>query len=110
MDANERSGRDGPLQAAVSDRHRSILIFALSIGRRIGDERWVPMDGRNERSVEVGRELGSELEGDEAELAQIRATLERLRQLRRRINEGRLEADDRALLLALVDEEMMERM
>jgi hypothetical protein len=68
------------------------------------------MDGRDDRSGEVGRELGSELEGDEAELAQIRATLERLRQLRRRIDEGRLEPDDRALLRALIQQEIMERM
>ena len=67
------------------------------------------MDGRDDRSGEVGRELGSELGGDEAELAQIRATLEGLRQLRRRIDEGRLEPDDRALLLALIRQEMMDR-
>ena len=68
------------------------------------------MDGRGERSGAVRRELGSELGDDETELAQIRATLERLRQLRRRIDEGRLEADDRALLLALIEQEIMERM
>ena len=45
------------------------------------------MDGRDNRSGELGREFGGELGGDEAELAQIRATLERLRQLRRRIDE-----------------------
>jgi hypothetical protein len=68
----------------------------------------VPTD---ERGGEVGRKLGSECGGDEAELAQIQALQERLRQLRRRIDEGRrLEADDRALLLAIVDEEMMGRM
>jgi hypothetical protein len=70
----------------------------------------VPKDGRDDRRREVGRERGSELGGYEAELAQIRGTLERLRQLRRRIDEGRLEPDDRALLLALIRQEMMERM
>ena len=68
------------------------------------------MDGRDGRSGEVGRELGSELLGDEAELAQIRATLQRLRELRRRIDGGRLEPDDRALLLALLEQEITERM
>lgn len=68
------------------------------------------MDGRDDRSGEVGRELGSELGGAEAELAESRATLERLRQLRRRIDEGRLEPDDRALLSALIRLEIMERM
>lgn len=59
------------------------------------------MDGSDDRSREVGSELG----GDEAELAKILATLERLRQLRRRIDEGRLEADDLAVLRALIQEE-----
>ena len=68
------------------------------------------MDGRDDRSGDVGRELGSELGGDEVELAQIEATLERLRELRRRIHEKRLEPDDRALLLALIQQEIMERM
>jgi hypothetical protein len=68
------------------------------------------MDGCDDRSGDVGRELGSELGGDEVELAQIRATLERLRQLRRRVDEKRLEPDDRALLLALIQQEIMERM
>ena len=68
------------------------------------------MDGRDNRSGEAGRELGSELGGDEAELTEIRVTLERLRQLRSRIDEGRLEPDDRALLAALVRQEIMERM
>jgi len=68
------------------------------------------MDGRDDRSGDVERELGSELGGDGAELAQIRATLEQLRQLRRRIDEERLEPDDRALLLALIQQEIMERM
>jgi hypothetical protein len=68
------------------------------------------MDGHDDRSGEVGRELGSEFGDDEAELAQVRATLERLRQLGRRIDEGRLEPDDRALLLALIEQEIAERM
>ena len=68
------------------------------------------MDGRDDRSGDVGRELGSEHGGDEVELAQIEATLERLRELRRRIHEKRLEPDDRALLLALIQQEIMERM
>ena len=71
----------------------------------------MPTDGRDERGGEVGLELGSECEGDEAELAQLQALLERLRQLRRRIDEGRqLEPDDRALLRALVEQEMLGRM
>jgi hypothetical protein len=67
------------------------------------------MDGRDDGSGEVGRELWRELGVDEAEFAQNRARLERLRQLLRRLDEGRLEPDDRALLLAVVEQEIMER-
>jgi anti-sigma28 factor (negative regulator of flagellin synthesis) len=68
------------------------------------------MDERGDRVAEVERGLVGELERDDAELAQIRATLERLRELRRRIDEGRLEPDDRALLRALIEQEILERM
>jgi len=64
---------------------------------------------RDERNGDVGRELRSELGGDDSEGDQVQATLERLRQLRSRIDEGRLDADDRALLLAILEEEIRER-
>lgn len=60
------------------------------------------MDGRDEQSGEVERELG----GDEAELAQIQATLERLHELRRRIAQRQLEPGDWALFRALIEETM----
>jgi hypothetical protein len=65
---------------------------------------------REDRIGEVERELAGEHGRDEAELAELRVMLDRLRQLRRRIGEGRLEAADRALLLALIEQEMLERM
>ena len=65
----------------------------------------MPVDERDVRVGEVARELGNELGRDEAELAELRATLERLYELRRRIDQGRLEPDDRALLRALVQAE-----
>jgi hypothetical protein len=64
------------------------------------------MDGRDDRIGEVERELRSELGRDEAELAQIQATLKRLRELRRRIGQRQLEPGDWALLRALIEETM----
>jgi len=72
---------------------------------QIGDERWVAVDERDDRIGEVERELGSELGRDDAELAQMQATLDRLRELRRRIGQRQLESDDWALLRALIQEE-----
>jgi hypothetical protein len=72
---------------------------------QIGDERWVPIAERDERIGEVEPELGSERGRDDAELAQIQATLERLRELHRRLGEGRLESGDWALLRALIQAE-----
>ena len=66
----------------------------------------MPVDERDDRMGEVERELGGELGRDDAELAQIQATLERLRELRRRIGQRQLEPDDWALLLALIGETM----
>lgn len=65
----------------------------------------MPVDERDDRSGQVERELADELGRDEAELAQIQATLKRLYELRRRIDQGRLEPDDRALLRALIQAE-----
>ena len=62
------------------------------------------MDERDDWIGEV--ELGGELGRDYAELARIQATLERLRELRRRIGQRQLEPDDWALLLALLGETM----
>ena len=59
------------------------------------------MAERDDGIGEVERKLG----GDEAELAQIQATLKRLREVRRRIARRQLEPDDLALFLALLDEE-----
>ncbi len=73
----------------------------LSIGEQICDEQRVPVDDRDDRSGEVERELRR----DEAELAQIQATLERLREIHHRLGQGRLESDDRAFLRALIQAE-----
>ena len=59
----------------------------------------------HERSGEVEREPGSELAGDEAELAQILAMRIRLHELLRRIGQRKLGPDDWALLRALIQEE-----
>ena len=64
------------------------------------------MDGRDERIGEAEQELGGELGRDEAELAQIQATLKRLHELRRRIASGELEPDDWAVFDALIEEAM----
>lgn len=64
------------------------------------------MDERDERSEEAEREIKGELGRDEAELAEIQATLKRLRELRCRIAQGQLEPGDWALFQALVEEEM----
>lgn len=61
------------------------------------------MDGRDERSGEVERELGGARERDLAELAEIQATIARLRELRGRIAQGQLEPDDWALFLTLLE-------
>jgi hypothetical protein len=82
------------------------LFFLLSIGAQIGDECWVPMDGRDDQIGEVERELKGELGRDEAELAELQATLKRLGELRRRIAQGQLEPGDLALFQALVEEAM----
>jgi len=64
------------------------------------------MDGRDERIGEAEQALGSELGRDEAELAQLQATLTRLRELRRRIASGELEPGDLAIFDALIEEAM----
>ena len=64
------------------------------------------MDGRDDQIGKVERELTGELGRDEAELAEIQATLKRLRELCRRIAQGQLEPGDLALFQALVEEEM----
>ena len=65
----------------------------------------MPVDELDDRIGEVERDLGGELDGDVAELAQLRATLERLYEVRRRIDQGRLEPDDLALFRALIQAE-----
>ena len=52
----------------------------------------------------VEGDRGDDLERDMAEFAENRATLERLRQLRCRINQRQLEPNDWALLLAMLEE------
>ncbi len=69
----------------------------------------MPTDERDDRIGKAERERRDELARDEAELAEIRATLKRLRELRGRINRRELEPGDLALFQALVEEEM-ERM
>ncbi len=64
------------------------------------------MDGRDDRIGEAERERSGELGRDEAELAQIQATLKELRELRRRIAQGQLEPGDWALFRALIEETM----
>ena len=58
----------------------------------------MPVDERDDQSGEVE----CELRRDEAELAQIQATLARLREIHHRLGQGRLESDDRAFLHALI--------
>ena len=67
------------------------------------------MDERDDRIEEVKRELTGELERDEAELAELQATLKRLGEVRRRIAQGQLETGDWALFQALIEEEMESR-
>jgi hypothetical protein len=64
----------------------------------------VPVDGRGDRVGELEREFAGELGRDDAERARLEVTLEleRLRQLRRRIDQRQLEPDDWALLGALI--------
>ena len=64
------------------------------------------MDGRDDQIEEAERERRGELERDEAELAQIQATLKELHELRRRIAQRQLEPGDWALFRALIEEEM----
>ena len=64
------------------------------------------MDGRDERIGKAEQELGGELGRDEAELAQLQATLTRLRELRRRSAAGELEPGDLAIFDALIEEAM----
>jgi hypothetical protein len=66
----------------------------------------VPVDERDDRIGKAERERSGELERDEAELAQLQATLKRLRELRHRISQGQLEPGDLALFDALIVEEM----
>ena len=67
------------------------------------------MDERDDRIGEVERERRDELGRDEAELAQIQATLKQLRELRCRISRGELEPGDWEIFRALVEEEMETR-
>ena len=76
------------------------FFFALSIRTQIGDERSVAANWRDERIAERERELARE----DAELAVLEVTLDRLRQLRDRIDQRQLELDDWALIDALVRE------
>lgn len=64
------------------------------------------MDERDDRIGEAERERRDELGCDEAELAQIQATLKQLRELRHGIGQGQLEPGDWAILRALIEEEM----
>lgn len=61
----------------------------------------MPVDERDDRSGEVE----GELRRDEAELAQLQATLKRLREIHHGLCQGRLESDDRAFLRALIQAE-----
>ena len=70
------------------------FFFALSIERQIGDERWVPVDDDDGRSGEVERELAGEFGCDDDEPAGLDVPLDRLLQLRRRIDQRQLEPDD----------------
>lgn len=69
------------------------------------------MDGRDEHGGGVGRELelAGEAERDAAELTELQATLERLRQVRCRIAQRQLEPADLELFRALLDEEIATR-
>jgi hypothetical protein len=67
----------------------------------------VPTDVRDDQIEEIERELAGELECDD-ELAELDIPLDRLLELRRRIDQGQLEPDDRALLSVLIRLEMKE--
>ena len=89
---------------------------------RSGEERSVPADWRDDGSAELTREdaelamtdgelaaaaaRSAQVEAQVLELAELEVTLERLRQLRDRVEQRQLEADDWALIAALVREEM----
>ncbi len=64
----------------------------------------MPVDGRDGRIGELEREFARELGRDDAELARLEVMLDRLRQLRHRIDQRQLEPDDWALLGALLGE------
>lgn len=66
----------------------------------------MPTDVRDDQAEEIERELGGELECDD-ERAVLDVPLDRLLELRRRIDEGQLEPDDWALLRVLIQLEIM---
>ena len=79
--------------------------MTLSISTQIGDEHAVPADGRDDdRIAELASENAELANG--ATLEQLAATLDKLRQLRHRVDQRQLEPDDWALLCALLREEM----
>jgi hypothetical protein len=79
--------------------------LTLSIRPQIGDEHAVPADGRDhDRIAELACEDAELANG--ATLEQLGATLDKLRQLRHRVDQRQLEPDDWSLLCALLREEM----
>jgi hypothetical protein len=87
--------------------------LALSIRTQIGDERAVPTNSRDPRIAELELEFARDdadialaKKDDAATLEQLEARLDRLRQLRDRIDQRQLEPEDWALLRALIREEM----
>lgn len=64
----------------------------------------MPVDRRDDRIGESEREFARELGRDDAELVRLEVMLDRLRQLRHRIDQRQLEPDDWALLGALMRE------
>jgi hypothetical protein len=78
-------------------------------------ERFMPVDGRDDRFGKLERELVDEdaaLAGlkEEATLEQLEATLNRLRQVLQRAKQRQLEPDDWAILSAVLQEEVRRRM
>lgn len=80
----------------------------LSIRAEIGDERSVAAKRRFQRRATLKQEPAVEIGGlalpDETSLERIGVTLARLRELNQRIEGGRLEPEDWALLRAIVGE------